>query len=113
MPIDAPASQPPDVLAVVSQLSTYLRTHPQSADTSEGIARWWFDAEPSPTAALVQAALQWMEAMGVVEAQHAADGRVRWRARQGLPDLDLRLAALAARPCGDTLPPGTDSGAVH
>jgi hypothetical protein len=85
MPDDSGDSDDLDVTTVVSQLNIYLREHPNSADTAEGIARWWFDSVPRPTTEQVGAALSWMEALGVVEALPAADGKVRYRLRRGKP----------------------------
>jgi Fe2+ or Zn2+ uptake regulation protein len=76
-------SDDPDVTTVVSQINIYLREHPNSADTAEGIARWWFASVPRPTTEQVRVALRWMEALGVVEALPAADGKVRYRLRRG------------------------------
>lgn len=95
-------SDDPDVMSVVTQLCLYLRAHPRSADTAEGAARWWL--RTAPAGEKVHAALRWMESLGVVEALRAADGRVRFRLRPGVPDIDARLAALASCPGGDSLP---------
>jgi hypothetical protein len=51
--------------------------HPQAADTSAGIARWWFT--PPAREADVLAALHLLQAEGCIWPQAAADGRVRWR----------------------------------
>lgn len=86
----------PDVKLIMQQVSRYLRSHPDACDTSEGIARWWIDGDSLPLA-MVEAALRWMTSCGVVEAQVAADGRVRFR-RAGQCDLDARLDAMAVDP---------------
>jgi len=93
MPIDA------DVMTIVQHLSRYLRQHPEACDTPEGIARWWLDADPAPVpVAMVESALGWMSACGVVESSHAADGRVRYRRASDPDDLDARLDKLADDP---------------
>jgi hypothetical protein len=93
MPID------PDVMTIVSHLSRYWRQHPDACDTSEGIARWWIDVDPQPVpATLVEGALGWMSACGVVEALHAADGRVRYRRASADDALDAKLDALVDDP---------------
>lgn len=93
MPMD------PDVMTIVSHLSRYWRQHPDACDTAEGIARWWIDLEPQPVpATLVEGALGWMSACGVVEILQAIDGRVRYR-RAGTTDaLTAKLDALASDP---------------
>lgn len=89
----------PDVMTIVSHLSRYWRQHPDACDTAEGIARWWIDLEPQPVpAALVQGALGWMSACGVVEALHAIDGRVRYRRAGTGAELAAKLDALATDP---------------
>jgi hypothetical protein len=79
MPVNPGQTDDPEVATVICQLNIYLRQHPNAADTSEGIARWWFDAPLRPTIGQVNAALRSMQALGIVEALHAADGRVRYR----------------------------------
>lgn len=89
----------PDVMTIVQHLSRYLRQHPDACDTSEGIAHWWIDADPPPVpVAVVESALGWMTACGVVEASHAADGRVRYRRASAADDLEAKLDALATDP---------------
>lgn len=93
MPIDH------EVMTIVSHLSRYWRQHPDACDTSEGIARWWIDVDPQPVpATLVEGALGWMSACGVVETLHAADGRVRYRRASADGALDAKLDALAHDP---------------
>ena len=100
----------PELMSVVTRLCTYLRAHPRSADTADGAARWWLRGGPAAPGEKVHAALRWLEALGVVQASRAADGRVRFRLQTGVPDMDARLASLAARPCGDGLPPPRAGG---
>jgi hypothetical protein len=97
----------PDVQAIVQQLSIYMRKHPDACDTSEGIAHWWVAGVTSAApVAVVETALGWLRACGVVEATHAADGRVRYRRADAEPgttpyasaDIDARLDALARNP---------------
>ena len=93
----------PDVMIIVQHLSRYLRNHPDACDTSEGIARWWIDADPAPVpVAIVETALGWMSACGVIEASHAADGRVRYRranvGEDSTDELEAKLDAMALDP---------------
>ena len=66
--------------AAIQRLTDYWLTHPLAADTLQGIYRWWVtDASIGPLQ--VEAGLQRLVAMGLVEALQAADGRVRYRLR--------------------------------
>jgi hypothetical protein len=63
---------------IARDIASYLRINPLACDTREGIWRWWLrgdGAEPSEVAE----ALEWLTSEGIVEAQAAADGRVRYR----------------------------------
>lgn len=96
-------------MLTVQQLSQYLCCHPEACDAPEGIARWWVKGlEPAPTLAVVEAALAWLAARGVLEALHAADGRFRYRRLAGGVEADVRLASLAVDPRA-VLPPGPRS----
>ena len=89
----------PDVMTIVQHLSRYFRNHPDACDTSEGIARWWVAADQQPVpVGVVETALGWMSACGVVEALHAVDGRIRYVRRSDADDLDARLDAMAEDP---------------
>lgn len=94
----APAMKP-DVMNIAQQLSRYLRNHPDGCDTAEGIARWWIDAdEAAIPVALVEAALEWMSECQLMEALHAADGRIRYRRASDAADLNGKLDAMARDP---------------
>jgi hypothetical protein len=89
----------PDVMNIAQQLSRYLRNHPDGCDTAEGIARWWIDADDAAVpVALIETALEWMTKCQLMEALHAADGRVRYRRASGAADLDAKLDAMARDP---------------
>ncbi len=91
-----------DVMTIVQHLSRYLRVHAEACDTSEGIARWWVELDDPAPVVTVEAALDCLVACGVVEAQPAIDGRVRYRRRAEVPD--DRLDALVQDP-ESALPP--------
>ena len=100
----------PDVMAVVQQLWRYLQNYPDACDTPEGIARWWFDGDSAVALDVVEAALSWMAAQGLVEALHAADGRTLYRGIKGPSDANALMTAAtreprAAQPPGSKRPP--------
>lgn len=101
-----PNCPPPDAETVTTilQLTTYLNANPQACDSADGIARWWLPDLPAGAAgqAALQAALEFLQAVGLVECVRAADGRARWRRTDADSDLVPRaqaaLAAAATRP---------------
>ena len=62
----------------VQELTAYWMEHPHASDTVEGICQWWL-RDASVTSLQVEWALAWLVDRGVVVAQRAADGRVRYR----------------------------------
>jgi Fe2+ or Zn2+ uptake regulation protein len=61
---------------VVDAILRYLKSHPDAADTSEGIAKWWLSAEQCVNAETVLAALARLEAQGLVHRRINADQHV-------------------------------------
>ncbi len=91
----------PDTAHTVQQLSHYLWRHPHACDTAEGIARWWLlGAHTSPPLPVVLSALDHLQALGLVQAHPAADGRVRYRRPAADAAHDAQLQALAQFPWG-------------
>jgi hypothetical protein len=88
----------PEVVTLVKRLSNHLLQHRRASDTAEGIASWWIASIPPPNPDALDAALQWMVDCGVLAAVGAADGRVHYRCRRDIDDLELRLDALARDP---------------
>lgn len=91
-------SAAPEVVTIVKRLSTYLKKFPQASDTPEGIACWWVEPGVQARLAAVEAALNWMVNCGVLAATSAADGRVHYRCRHDIDDLEVRLDALSRDP---------------
>ncbi len=73
----ATMTEPDAVVRVQQTLLDYWRERPQAADTVAGIQRWWLRGMVSHE--LLAAALAALQQQGLVDAQPAADGRVRWR----------------------------------
>ncbi len=97
-PTTAAMSEEPEVVSLVKRLSSHLLQHRRASDTAEGIASWWIASSPPPSPGALDAALRWMVDCGVLVALGAADGRVHYRCRQDVDDLELRLDALARDP---------------
>lgn len=91
-------SAEPEIVTIVKRLSHYLRKNPQASDTPEGIACWWIEPGVAATPGAVEDALAWMVNCDAVTSVRAADGRVHYRCRRDIDDLDVRLAALARDP---------------
>ena len=61
---------------VVDAILRYLASHPDAADTSEGIARWWMPADHAADPDAVLSALARLEAQGLVHRRTNADRHV-------------------------------------
>ncbi|MFT3849022.1 MAG: hypothetical protein QM739_10145 [Propionivibrio sp.] len=61
---------------VVDAILRYLSSHPDAADTSEGIAKWWMPADHAADADTVRSALARLEAQGLVHRRINADQHV-------------------------------------
>ena len=61
---------------VVDAILRYLASHPDAADTSEGIAKWWLPADRGIDTGAVLSALARLEAQGLVHRRINADHHV-------------------------------------
>ncbi|MBP7525373.1 MAG: hypothetical protein KA779_11455 [Propionivibrio sp.] len=61
---------------VVDAILRYLASHPDAADTSEGIAKWWVPTERGVDTDAVRSALARLEAQGLVHRRINADKHV-------------------------------------
>jgi len=88
------------LMTVVRRLSLYLREHPQACDTSDGIGLWWFGPDIMCDSIILDEALDWLQAQGLIVPVPAFDGRVRYRradvGREGDARLDAVLAGITA-----------------
>jgi hypothetical protein len=80
-----------DVPAAARDLARYLREHPNASDMADGIRRWWFSESDAVTENELDEALNWMQQQGLIEAELAADGRLRYRRICSDQQLDLLL----------------------
>ncbi len=85
-----------ETLNLICALLEHLIAHPQRADGSQGIARWWLGGEVNGLA--LEQALACLKDENLIEALFAADGRVRWHRKAEVARLIERLAALRAGP---------------
>jgi hypothetical protein len=57
-----------DVQQIAVQIERYLQSHPNAADTAEGIARWWLPGQGIQVSPLiVQQALDYLGSKSVVK----------------------------------------------
>lgn len=61
---------------VVEAILRYLHGHPHAVDTAEGIARWWLPAKHPADTRLVEAALDRLEAQGLVRRRANPDRHI-------------------------------------
>jgi hypothetical protein len=70
--------------SLAQQIAEYLDRNTQAADGVEGILRWWLrDRQEGKTLESVQAALELLEAQGVVARCVLKDGHVIFRRAPG------------------------------
>lgn len=73
-------TQEPSVDQVANALLRYLHDHPDASDTLDGIARWWFPAQPvAYLRSTVLLALERLVEAGVVEKRTLSDGTAIFR----------------------------------
>ncbi|MFZ6676827.1 hypothetical protein [Undibacterium sp. Tian12W] len=74
--------QAQDLEFIMKSIRQYLQMRPDSADTEEGIARFWIDWQGEPLQiSMVSQALENMRNAGELES-HNVGGRTIWRARR-------------------------------
>ena len=69
-----------DVLQLADEITRYLKTHSNVADTLEGIAHWWILRQRlHEEHAKVEQAMEYLCAQGIVEAVELRDGKILYR----------------------------------
>lgn len=75
-----PTLPPSDPSALCQGILQYLRTHPEAADSLDGIAAWWLPrSNHPPTLEAVQEALNQLVAERRIACLHLADGRTLYQ----------------------------------
>ncbi|WP_157510271.1 hypothetical protein [Lysobacter sp. Root559] len=87
----------PEMLAIVRALARYLRANPNSSDTADGIAMWWFREQTVVDGRALLDALDWMRERGLVEMLSASSTGDRYRCIAGPDELDGVLQELSRR----------------
>jgi hypothetical protein len=64
------------LIEVVDAILRYLHSHPDAADTVEGITKWWLPATGCRDIRTVQVALARLEAQGLIHRRVQADRHV-------------------------------------
>jgi hypothetical protein len=92
---EAHISKSARTVKLVYAIARYFRSHPQACDTLDGVAGWWLTGALTAGPEL-EVALDILGNEGIVEAVHAADGRIRYRLASSADAL-ARLDTLLAR----------------
>ncbi len=72
-----------DVLALAEEIAAYLDSHPDAADSFEGIVTWWLDRQRYARAKRsVERALERLQAHGLVRIDETPAGRIYSSARR-------------------------------
>lgn len=66
-------TQDEQIATIANAIERYLDSHPDAADTAEGIARWWLSPEYSVDTVTVRSALALLEARGQIRRRINAD----------------------------------------
>lgn len=73
----------PGLSRLSDEILSYLRAHPQAADTVDGIAQWWLPRQRQEEAGIrAQHALDLLVARGLVEKITLVDGTVLYADRK-------------------------------
>lgn len=71
------------VLALADEIASYLESHPNAADTAEGILTWWLARQRyAETRRNVEQALAYLTEQGLVRASDGPHGRIYSKARR-------------------------------
>ncbi|WP_300317809.1 helix-turn-helix domain-containing protein [Accumulibacter sp.] len=76
----------PRLTEVVDAILRYLHSHPEAADTVDGICEWWLPTHWRVDRQRVEAALGRMEVQGLVRRRENADHHVLYSRADGWPE---------------------------
>jgi hypothetical protein len=69
------------VRAIADRIARYLERHPEAADSTEGIQRWWLDPDiPAESIDNIELALRHLEASGLVR-KSVVGGKAIYRSK--------------------------------
>jgi len=72
-----------EVAAVAEEIRRYLASHPDAADSAEGILNWWLMRQrDEQSAQVVDEALQWLLEQGAVTRCVMPDGKIVYSAQK-------------------------------
>ena len=82
-----PESDQSDVIRLANEIRRYLETHPNAADTINGITRWWLPRQRfEETATKIQQAMEYLESEAEVKRETSHSGeQVYYRVKRS-PD---------------------------
>ena len=77
-----------DIIRIAEEIKRYLHTHPNAADSRDGVMRWWLARQRyEETVTKVQRALDYLEQVGVVKKKQLGDGQVLYTGAKHDSDL--------------------------
>ena len=67
----------PEIAAVAEEIRRYLTSHPDAADSAEGVLNWWLMRQRTEQSAqVVGEAMQWLIEQGAVTSRVMPDGQI-------------------------------------
>ena len=72
----------PEAQKIVDQIEFYLKEHPNAADTTEGILKWWLPSGEEASSLSVQQALDYLISNSVVKSSTNTNGNKVYSSNQ-------------------------------
>lgn len=72
----------PEVQKIVDQIEFYLKNHPNAADTTEGISKWWLPSGEEVSSLLVQQAIDYLISNSIVKSSTNINGNKVYSSNQ-------------------------------